>query len=56
MQAKMVVLETELANARNVDMEKLLHQYGDLQEKFARRDGYVIDSEIDNRCRFRCQL
>ena len=26
---------------------QLLRVYGDLQEEFARRDGYAIDSEID---------
>ena len=28
-------------------MENLLRLYGDLQEEFARRDGYAMDSEID---------
>ena len=32
---------------RHEDMDKLLRLYGDLQEEFARRDGYAIDSEID---------
>ncbi|WP_342508267.1 ABC-F type ribosomal protection protein [Sporosarcina sp. FSL K6-2383] len=47
MQAKMALLEVELADTRNEEMDKLLHVYGDLQEEFARRDGYAIDSEID---------
>ena len=47
MQAKMSELEIELANAGNDDMDKLLRVYGDLQEEFARRDGYAIDSEIE---------
>ncbi|MFJ7934195.1 ribosomal protection-like ABC-F family protein [Sporosarcina sp. NPDC096371] len=47
MQAKMAQLEVELATPQHDDMSKLLHQYGDLQEEFARRDGYAIDSEID---------
>lgn len=47
MQAKMAQLEVELANPQRDDMENLLRLYGDLQEEFARRDGYAIDSEID---------
>ena len=47
MQAKMSELEAKLANAGNAEMDKLLRVYGDLQEEFARRDGYAIDSEID---------
>ena len=46
-QAKMTALETELAEAGNAEMDKLLRVYGDLQEEFTLRDGYAIDSEID---------
>ena len=44
-QEKMTALEILLANTDETD--KYLHIYGDLQEEFARRGGYVIDSEID---------
>ncbi|MEK4712325.1 ribosomal protection-like ABC-F family protein [Sporosarcina sp. FSL K6-5500] len=47
MQAKMSELEAELANAGNADMDKLLRVYGDLQEEFANREGYAVDSEIE---------
>ncbi|WP_318614900.1 ribosomal protection-like ABC-F family protein [Sporosarcina sp. YIM B06819] len=47
MQAKMAQMEVKLADPQQDDMEKLLQLYGDLQEEFARRDGYAIDSEID---------
>ncbi|MBE1555785.1 ribosomal protection-like ABC-F family protein [Sporosarcina limicola] len=47
MQEKMSELETMLANTENGEMEKLLYIYGDLQEKFAQRDGYVMDSEVE---------
>ncbi|WP_203247548.1 ribosomal protection-like ABC-F family protein [Sporosarcina beigongshangi] len=47
MQAKMAQLEVELADPQQDDMEKYLQLYGNLQEEFARRDGYTIDSEID---------
>jgi len=47
MQDRMSELEAELANARSEDMDKVLRVYGDLQEEFARRDGYAIDSEIE---------
>lgn len=47
MQAKMALLEVQLADTQQDDMEKLLQLYGDLQEEFAHRDGYAIDSEID---------
>ena len=46
-QEKMTALEIQLANPNSNETDKLLHIYGDLQEEFARRDGYVIDSEID---------
>lgn len=47
MQEKMTTLEIELANPNTDETDKLLRIYGDLQEEFARRDGYAIDSEID---------
>lgn len=46
-QDKMTALEIRLANPNTNETDKLLHIYGELQEEFARRDGYVIDSEID---------
>ena len=47
MQVKMTELEIALANPDNNKMDTLLRVYGDLQEEFARRDGYTIDSEIE---------
>lgn len=47
MQTQMADLEMNMASAESVEMEKLLKRYGDLQETFASRDGYAMDSEID---------
>ncbi|MFC4410782.1 ribosomal protection-like ABC-F family protein [Chungangia koreensis] len=46
-QERMVELEGKMASAGPDEMEKLLRQYGDLQEDFVNRDGYIMDSEID---------
>lgn len=47
LQKKMNQLENELAVAKAEEMEKLLKQYGDIQEKFTLQGGYSFDSEID---------
>lgn len=47
LQNQMKVLENKLASAKPDDMEKLLQQYGDIQEEFTNRDGYSMDSEIE---------
>lgn len=47
MQIKMTELEIALANPDPDKIDRLLRVYGDLQEEFARRDGYTIDSKID---------
>ncbi len=47
LQQKMSELEHELAVADSEILEKLLKQYGDIQEKFTLQGGYGIDSEID---------
>ena len=47
LQKKMSILEKELAVVNAEAMEKLLKQYGDIQEKFTLQGGYTIDSEID---------
>ena len=47
MQAQLAKLEIKMASADPDEMEKLLKRYGDLQETFASRDGYAMDSEID---------
>ncbi|MEK4522100.1 ABC-F family ATP-binding cassette domain-containing protein [Psychrobacillus sp. FSL W7-1493] len=47
LQKKMSILEKELAEVNAEVMEKLLKQYGDIQEKFTLQGGYTIDSEID---------
>lgn len=46
-QGRMAELEGKMASAGPDEMEKLLRQYGDLQEEFVSRDGYIMDSEID---------
>lgn len=47
MQTQMADLEMKMASAEPVEMEKLLKRYGDLQETFANREGYAMDSEVD---------
>ncbi|GEN83828.1 ABC transporter ATP-binding protein [Sporosarcina luteola] len=47
MQAQLAKIEIKMASADPDEMEKLLKRYGDLQETFASRDGYAMDSEID---------
>nr|WP_285841634.1 ABC-F family ATP-binding cassette domain-containing protein [Psychrobacillus sp. MER TA 171] len=47
LQKKMSILEKELAVVNAEAMEKLLKQYGDIQEKFTLQGGYTIDPEID---------
>jgi len=47
MQQKMNVLEEKMAKASPTEMDKLLKQYGDLQEEFTRRDGYSMDTDIE---------
>ncbi|WP_075618486.1 ribosomal protection-like ABC-F family protein [Paenisporosarcina indica] len=47
MQQKMNALEEKMAKATPTEMDKLLKQYGDLQEEFTRRDGYSMDTDIE---------
>ena len=44
------LLEYEMANSKNVDMEKILNRYGSLQQKFFDLGGYVMDSKINEIC------
>lgn len=46
-QGRMAELEEQMAIAEPGEMERLLRQYGDLQEEFVSRDGYMMDSEIE---------
>ena len=47
LQKEMNRLEHELTVVQPDAMEKLLKQYGDIQERFTLQGGYTIDSEID---------
>ncbi|MGE6487204.1 ribosomal protection-like ABC-F family protein [Paenisporosarcina sp. NPDC076898] len=47
MQTQMTDLETKMASASGDEMERLLRQYGNIQEQFTLRDGYSYESEID---------
>ncbi|WOV87881.1 ABC-F type ribosomal protection protein [Sporosarcina oncorhynchi] len=46
-QQQLAELELKLSNAEDGSMERLLLQYGQLQDEFVRRDGYTMDSEIE---------
>lgn len=47
MQHQMSELEEKMSTAKPDVMEKLLRQYGNIQEQFTLRDGYSYESEID---------
>ena len=47
MQHQMSELEEKMSTANPDVMEKLLRQYGNIQEQFTLRDGYSYESEID---------
>lgn len=44
---KLQQLEVKLASAEIEQMERLLSQYGELQETFIQRNGYAMNSEIE---------
>ncbi|MGN7385713.1 ribosomal protection-like ABC-F family protein [Sporosarcina sp. SAFN-015] len=46
-QKQLSEMELQLSNPDTTDMDRLLHQYGQLQDEFVRRDGYAMDSEIE---------
>lgn len=46
-QQQLAELELKLSNAENENLERLLLQYGQMQDEFVRRDGYTMDSEIE---------
>ena len=48
LQTKMQQLEEKLSCTDQRNMEKLLKEYGDVQEDFTNQGGYSLDSEIDN--------
>ncbi|MDF2066980.1 ribosomal protection-like ABC-F family protein [Bacillus sp. Cr_A10] len=47
LQTKMQQLEEKLSCTDQPNMEKLLQEYGDVQEDFTNQGGYSLDSEID---------
>lgn len=47
LQTKMQQLEEKLSCTDQRNMEKLLKEYGDVQEDFTNQGGYSLDSEID---------
>ncbi|WP_017379431.1 ribosomal protection-like ABC-F family protein [Paenisporosarcina sp. TG-14] len=47
LQQKMNVLEKKMAQAKPEELERLLKQYGDIQEDFTLRNGYSMDTELD---------
>lgn len=47
MQTQMTDLEMKMASATSEEMERLLRQYGNIQEQFTLRNGYSYESEID---------
>lgn len=46
-QQQLAELELKLSDAEDENLERLLLQYGQLQDEFVRRDGYSMDSEIE---------
>ncbi|WP_432363490.1 ribosomal protection-like ABC-F family protein [Sporosarcina sp. UB5] len=46
-QQQLSEMEMQLSNPDTEDMDRLLIQYGQLQDEFVRRDGYAMDSEIE---------
>lgn len=46
-QQQLSEMEMQLSNPDTADMDRLLHQYGQLQDEFVRRDGYAMDSEFE---------
>ncbi|QBP42212.1 ribosomal protection-like ABC-F family protein [Paenisporosarcina antarctica] len=47
LQQKMNVLEKKMSQAKPDELERLLKQYGDIQEEFTLRNGYSMDTELD---------
>ncbi|MFJ8067003.1 ribosomal protection-like ABC-F family protein [Psychrobacillus sp. NPDC096426] len=47
LQKKLKNLEDELSSAKPEEMEKLLQNYGDIQEAFTNQGGYLMESEIE---------
>lgn len=49
-EAQMKALEGQLSDYNNEDYEKILKQYGDLQQRFEHLGGYAIDEKIKRIC------
>lgn len=47
LQQKMIQMEQQMATIGAADMERLLQQYGEVQEKFTLLGGYTMESEIE---------
>lgn len=47
LQMKMIQMEQQMATMESGEMERLLQQYGEIQEQFSLLGGYTIESEIE---------
>lgn len=47
LQKKMIQMEQQMATMESGEMERLLQQYGEIQEQFTLLGGYTMDSEIE---------
>ena len=47
LQKKMVQMEQQMATLESGELERLLQQYGEIQEQFTLLGGYTMDSEIE---------
>lgn len=47
LQKKMIQMEQQMATLESGEMERLLQQYGEIQEQFTLLGGYTMDSEIE---------
>lgn len=47
LQKKMIQMEQQMAALQSEELERLLQQYGEVQEKFSLLGGYTMDSEIE---------
>lgn len=47
LQKKMIQMEQQMATVESGEMERLLQQYGEIQEQFTLLGGYTMDAEIE---------
>lgn len=47
LQTKMIQMEQQMATLESGELERLLQQYGEIQEQFTLLGGYTMDSEIE---------